>query len=63
MEIVLKKKKKSMGNLCKSLKKVGLLSNKIMQQKHEACPQIIKQRWSEAHILTSEVSKLMIPRT
>ena len=34
-----------------------------MQQKHETCPQIVKRRWHETHSLSSELSKLMIPRT
>lgn len=29
-----------------------------MQQKHEACPQTIKQSWRETHILPSELDKL-----
>ena len=41
----------------------GLLSNRSMQQKHETCPQTIKQWWHETHILPNELSQLMIPRT
>lgn len=41
----------------------GWLCNKIMQQKHELYPQTEKQWWNETHILPSEVSKLVTPRT
>ena len=34
-----------------------------MEQKHETCPKTIKQWWNETHILPSELSKWMSPRT
>ena len=39
----------------------ALLSNQTIRQKHETCSQTIEQWWHEAHILPSELSKLMNP--
>ena len=38
----------------------GLISNRTTNR---ACLQTKKQLWPETHILTGELSKLMIPRT
>ena len=53
-----------MGDPCKLkiIQESRLPLNKTIQQKHEACPQTIKQ-WHESHILPSELNKFMIPRT
>ena len=61
-----------MGDYCKlitqesrfalSQNQADLLRNKTMKQKHETCPQAMKQWWNETHILPSELNKLVIPR-
>ena len=61
-----------MGDYCKlitqesrfalSQNQADLLRNKTMKQKHETCPQAMKQWWNETYILPSELSKIMTPR-
>ena len=59
-----------MGDYCKLItqesrfalpqNQAGLLRNKTMKQKHETCPQAMKQWRHETHIPSSELSKLML---
>ena len=53
-----------MGDPCKLIitQETGLCSNKTMKQKHETCPQTIRQWWNETHTLPSDVSKLTTPK-